>query len=446
MNDVRTANTRGTRLIGRRGPAAAPPDPGRHSGQATDQRRAASTLRAMEDLVVGLLAGSVLVGGVALVLVLRHARRSARLAAAVERAEDALRSQQRTSREDRQVQDLILASMEEGVLLFDRRERAVFANAAAESHLGAAPVDVAALLPIDLQKAARRASYTGAVVRVVVETGTPSRWLRATARPVGDDGSVLLVVGDITEARRIDEVRRDFVANASHELKTPAASIQAAAETIRSASTDDPAAVRRFAAQLERDAFRLSRIVADLLDLSRLETGSDLDDRPRLDAIVREEAQRFRRTAADAGLTLTVDAPEVPALRGSTRDLSLLVRNLIDNAIRYTKSGGTVLVQVSADVGLVRLHVQDDGVGIPSRDLPRVFERFYRVDRARSRDTGGTGLGLAIVRHVTENHGGTIRVTSELGRGTTFDVRLPVPGGGEASARDGSLAGAPLST
>jgi two-component system sensor histidine kinase SenX3 len=259
----------------------------------------------------------------------------------------------------------------------------------------------------------------------MVETGTPSRWLRATAMPVGEDGSVLLVIRDVTEARRIDEVRRDFVANASHELKTPAASIQAAAETIRSAAADDPSAVPRFAEQLERDAYRLSRIVADLLDLSRLETGSDLDDRPRLDVIVREESRRFRETAASAGLTLSIDAPDVPAVRGSARDLSLLVRNLIDNAIRYTKPGGAVAVSVAAGDDHVRLLVSDDGLGIPSRDLPRIFERFYRVDRARSRDTGGTGLGLAIVRHVTENHQGTVRVSSELGRGTTFEVRLP---------------------
>jgi signal transduction histidine kinase len=382
----------------------------------------------MRDLLLGGLIGGVVAGAAALAVHLRHVATRSRLAADVRRAEDELRTERRSSQGDRQVQDLILTSMEEGVLLFDRRERAVFANAAAASHLGAAPDDVAALLPIDLQKAARRAAYTGSVVRVMVETGTPSRWLRATASAVGDDGSVLLVVRDVTEARRLDEVRRDFVANASHELKTPAASIQAAAETIRSAATDDPGAVQRFASQLERDAHRLSRIVADLLDLSRLETGSDLEERPRLDMIARDESGRFREMADDADVALTVDVADVPAVRGSERDLSLLVRNLIDNAIRYTKPGGTVLVRVSATENHVLLHVRDDGVGIPSRDIPRVFERFYRVDRARSRDTGGTGLGLAIVRHVTENHGGTVHVDSELGRGTSFEIRLPVPG------------------
>jgi two-component system, OmpR family, sensor histidine kinase SenX3 len=379
----------------------------------------------LENVLLGVLIGAAGVGAAALAVHLRGANRATELTAEVERAEDLLRDSERTSREERQVQDLILGSMEEGVLLLDRRERTVFANAAAESHLGAVPADAGALLPTDLQKAARRAGYTGAVVRVAVETGTPSRWLRATAMPVGDDGSVLLVIRDVTEARRIDRVRRDFVANASHELKTPAAAIQAAAETIRSAASDDPQAVPRFARQLELDAYRLSRIVADLLDLSRLETGSDLSERLRLHTVVREEAQRFREAAAESGLTLTVDAPDVPPVRGAARDLALLVRNLIDNAIRYTKAGGNVSVRVAAAEDHVQLTVSDEGVGIPSRDLPRVFERFYRVDRARSRDTGGTGLGLAIVKHVTENHGGTVRVTSELGRGTTFEVLLP---------------------
>jgi signal transduction histidine kinase len=381
----------------------------------------------MANLVIGLLIGASVAGVVAVWTARRSLRiRLAGMSADVAHVRGELSAQQRSSREDREVQDLILGSMEEGVLLFDRKERTAFANAALGSHLGTTPADVAALLPIDLQKAARRAAFTGAVTRAVVETGTPSRWLRATALPVGDDGAVLLVIRDITEARHLDEVRRDFVANASHELKTPAASIQAAAETIRSAAENDPRAVPRFAEQLEREAFRLSRIVAELLDLSRLETGSDLRDRLRLDAIVRDEVARFREVAEGSGLTLVVDAPDVPVVRGSARDLSLLVRNLIDNAIRHTRDGGEIRVEVAQVADAVELRVTDTGVGIPSRDLHRIFERFYRVDRARSRDTGGTGLGLAIVKHVTENHGGSVRVSSELGRGSSFEVRLPI--------------------
>jgi signal transduction histidine kinase len=243
--------------------------------------------------------------------------------------------------------------------------------------------------------------------------------------PVDDDGSVLLVLRDVTEAKRLDATRRDFVANASHELKTPAASIQATAETLRTAVSEDPGVVPRFAEQLEREAARLSRIVSDLLDLSRLESGSETDGTVALDELLHEERERLEASARDGGVALVFDVVPVPPVRGSARDLSLLVRNLVDNAIRYTKPGGRVDVGLgTADAG-VRLVVTDTGLGIPSRDLPRIFERFYRVDRARSRETGGTGLGLSIVKHIVENHGGTVSVRSELGRGTTFEVRLP---------------------
>jgi signal transduction histidine kinase len=251
---------------------------------------------------------------------------------------------------------------------------------------------------------------------------------------------VLLVVGDVTEAKRLDAVRRDFVANASHELKTPAASIQATAETIRLAAQDDPAVLPRFAEQLDREAIRLSRIVADLLDLSRLETGSDIDEDVRLDALLREEAARFEEAARSGEVQLEIDAAPVPPIRGSGRDLALCIRNLVDNAIRYTKPGGRVDVAVveGADGGVV-LRVADTGVGIPSRDLPRIFERFYRVDRARSRQSGGTGLGLSIVRHVVENHGGAVSIESELGVGTRVEIRFPE--GAEIAGSAGDVAG-----
>jgi signal transduction histidine kinase len=349
-------------------------------------------------------------------------------------ANEALDERARASASATQVRDQILGSMQDGVLLFDGGWRTVFANRAIERHLGARPEALVQVFPPSLRETIRRVAETERVEIAEIETGAPTRWLRVTATPTGTDGSVLAVIADVTEARRLDAIRRDFVANASHELKTPAASIQAAAETLQHVWQEDPAAVPRFAEQLEREAVRLSRIVADLLDLSRLESGSQLEDHVHLDALVREETSRLEVAATDAGLTMDVDAATVPAVRGSTRDLSLLVRNLLDNAIRYTKDAGTVVASVSADDGAVVLRVSDTGTGIPSKELGRVFERFYRVDRARSRETGGTGLGLAIVRHVAENHGGTVTVESELGLGSTFEVRLPaaIPGGSEA--------------
>jgi signal transduction histidine kinase len=340
-------------------------------------------------------------------------------------AESALEAQRRDSRESQQVQGLILESMDDGVLLFDADGATVFANRSAKDLLGTTPADVASLLPLDLQKAVQRAGYVGSEQRAEAEAGAPRRVLVATATPAGAEGAVLLVVRDVTEARRIDSVRRDFVTNASHELKTPAAAIQAAAETLGTVVTEDPAAVPRFAEQLQRESLRLSRIVADLLDLSRLESGGEIAEAVRLDAVVREECARSEDLVKSAGVTLTIDAGAVPPVHGSAKDLALLVRNLVDNAVRYTKAGGTVEVAVGSSDGKVVLTVKDSGIGIPSRELPRVFERFYRVDRARSRETGGTGLGLAIVKHVAENLGGSVSVRSELGTGSTFEVRLP---------------------
>ena len=328
---------------------------------------------------------------------------------------------------DRRRMDLVLSSMLEGVVLFDRSGRVIYANSATEGHLGIVPRSVEGLLPLGMRSAVEHAAAERTPASSEAEVGA-SRWLRGSAVPVHADGSVLLVVRDVTEARRLEAVRRDFVANASHELKTPAATIQAAAETIRRAATDDPSVVPRFARQLEGEAIRLSRIVGDLLDLSRLESGSELEDVVALDAVLRDEGERFEEPAAEAGVHLTITANGPARVHGSARDLALLVRNLVDNAIRYTAAGGSVDVALAADDGEAVLTVSDTGVGIPTRDLPRVFERFYRVDRARSRETGGTGLGLSIVRHVVENHGGRVSVDSELGRGTRFEVRLPAAG------------------
>jgi signal transduction histidine kinase len=334
------------------------------------------------------------------------------------------REQQLEAKEDRWVRDLILSTMHEGIVLIGRDADVVFANEAIARHLRAIPTSLDAILPFALRTAIQQSRDLGEPATVLVETGVPSRWLRATITPAADDAT-LVIVRDVTHQQRMEAVRRDFLANASHELKTPAATIQAAAETLRQAAEDDPAAVPRFASQLEREAVRLSRIVADLLDLSRLESGSSLDDLVSLGATAREEGQRLTGAAEEAGVTLEIATRSERPVRGSQRDLALLIRNLIDNAIRYSHEGGHVSVDVDPSDDAVTLRVSDTGIGIPSKDIPRIFERFYRVDRARSRDTGGTGLGLAIVRHVVENHGGAMEVDSELGRGTDFRISFP---------------------
>ena len=329
------------------------------------------------------------------------------------------------AREEREVRDLVLSTMEDGILLIGRDGAVVFSNGAVGRLLPPAPTSVESVLPLGLRAAIEDSREGGVPTSVIVETGVPPRWLRGTVTPTAD-GATLIVVQDFTRQRRLESVRRDFVANASHELKTPAATIQVTAETLLRATKEDPEAVPHFASQLEREAVRLSRIVADLLDLSRLESGSPLDDPVSLATIVREEMERLATSAERAGVSLECVAADVPPVRGSQGELALLVGNLVDNAIRYSHEGGHVRVEVEATEGEVLLRVSDSGVGIPSKDVPRIFERFYRVDRARSRETGGTGLGLAIVKHVAENHFGRIQVESELGSGTTFLVTFPV--------------------
>jgi signal transduction histidine kinase len=375
-------------------------------------------------LVVAAIAGA-LAGAAVVALV--SAPRSRRIRDDLARTKSAMAERERAADESDAIRSVIGAAMREGVLLFDGTGQLVYANEASERQLVRRPASIARLFPAAAAEAAAGVAASGEPELVEIETASPPRWLRFAATPAGD-GGVLVVVVDVTEARRLEATRRDFVLNASHELKTPAASIRAAAEMLREAQRDDPASAARFARTLERESERLSRIVADLLDLSRLEAGGDLEERVQLDALVAEEGHRFEDRARASQLTLDVRTEQVPAVRGSERDLALMVANLIDNAIRYTPGGGIVQVSVGSSDGDVRIRVADSGIGIPQRDLTRVLERFYRVDPGRSRRSGGTGLGLSIVRHVVENHGGSVSVESELGRGTTVDVVLPVAG------------------
>ena len=325
---------------------------------------------------------------------------------------------------DRQQREAVLSAMEEGVLLVGADDGLGYANPAAARLLGGVPRTLRALTPPAVRALVEETRSDRRAREREVETGFPTRVLRASTVALRDPGEVLVVLRDVTAARRVEAMRRDFVADASHELKTPAAAIQAAAETVERAVGDDPGAAARFATQLRRDATRLSRIVSDLLDLSRLEAERPALERVRLDRVVGEETDRLTSVAAGSGVRIE-PALEPVTVRGARGDLALLVRNLLDNAVRYSPEGGRVSVRLTERDGRAVLEVEDTGIGIPTRDLPRIFERFYRVDRARSRETGGTGLGLSIARHVAERHGARIEAESELGRGSTFRVTLP---------------------
>ncbi len=258
------------------------------------------------------------------------------------------------------------------------------------------------------------------------------RTLRTSILPLNHteaDRRTIVVVSDTTERTQLERVRRDFVANASHELKTPTAAIHLLAESAAHAAKDgDTDVALAFALQIEQESARLGRLVADLLDLSRLESMPSPDSVTDVRVTVANAVLAHGRSAADGGLGLVTDFDAVTGVdlfvRADPTDLAIALDNLLDNAIAYTERG-TVTVSATARPDTVRIRVADTGLGIPEADLPRIFERFYRVDRARSRRSGGTGLGLALVKHVVERSGGTVEVTSELGSGTTFTVTLP---------------------
>jgi len=341
-------------------------------------------------------------------------------------------------RTNRELED-VLSSLQDAVLVVDGEARLRFLNAAAirlfevriEDVLGAHLLEAlpsfrleaavrAALL--DGQETAREVSLYGQSVRDVLLRVAPVR------RSDGSVSGAVTIIQDLTQMRRLERVRRDFVANASHELRTPIANIRATAETILD-SPEDPTLVGRFLPALVSEAERLSRLVTDLLDLARADSQADgLSGAPRtlfdLSQVTCEVVSRLTGKAHQNGIEIICKCDQVARIEGDASSLEQVVFNLVDNALIYTPRGGIVRISVkSTPENTVDLVVSDNGIGIPDTDLPRVFERFYRVDKARSRAQGGTGLGLAIVKHIAENHGGHVKVESE--NGTTFTVTIP---------------------
>ncbi|CAN5826302.1 hypothetical protein BH23ACT12_BH23ACT12_00970 [soil metagenome] len=337
-------------------------------------------------------------------------RETVKLSEAINRMAEDLAGVIDELRSETGLREQILASMREGVVLADAYGEVIYANQAAHDMFGRSPRD---LLPAQLGE------------RELTIHHPRRRELRSTSVRL-EDGRTLVVIQDETERKRVESIRRDFVANASHELKTPVAGIMVTAETVERAIDDDLVHARRFASNLVREARRLSALVQDLLDLARLERGQGERTRLRLAQVVEAEVDGLRDRIEQKGLTLTAELNDRMEVLGVQEDLALMVRNLLENALVYTASGSIGVWMSDTGAGF-ELKVSDTGSGIPSSDLERIFERFYRVDKARSRDTGGTGLGLAIVRHVAESHGGVVEVSSELGSGSTFTVRLPHP-------------------
>lgn len=323
----------------------------------------------------------------------------------------------------------LVGSIEGPAMLFSRDgERLVAANRAARDLLGTgAGVEDATLIQAlgspTLVRAVREAGQLGRPVQL--DADVHGRELRATASPLGEQ--LLVMVADRTEQRRVEELRRDFVVNASHELKTPATAIHTLAEALEVSLGHAPDRAPQLVARLLEESERLIRVVHDLLDLRRLEEPGPLERAPvDLAALVREVIAQLASRAGERGVTFSVTAPERARVAGLAGDLRLVIHNLVSNAVQYNRDGGEVHVSLESQDGAYVLTVADTGLGIPRQELPRIFERFYRVDVARSREQGGTGLGLSIVRHAVERHGGSVEADSLLGEGSTFTVRLPI--------------------
>jgi signal transduction histidine kinase len=354
------------------------------------------------------------------------------LAAAVHRMAEQLDARLAALEADDELLAATIESVNEGVVVVDPRRSVVRANAVARRLLALrAPLPFPAdALPRD--RALREALAEALAGRAVEGTeltlaagDVAPRTLALQARPLAGGGAVLALY-DLTAIRRLESVRRDFVANVSHELRTPLSVVSGFAETLRADDDIPPAQRRRFAEAITSSAHRMQRIVDDLLDLSRIESGGWLPNPADTDvaAAAADALSALREPAERKGVALVIESDAARVHADPTALRQVLV-NLVENAVRYTPAGGRVTVLTRHGEGGVWLDVRDTGIGIPAEHLPRVFERFYRVDPARSREAGGTGLGLSIVRHLVEAHGGSVRAESAPGRGTTVSAFFP---------------------
>jgi two-component system phosphate regulon sensor histidine kinase PhoR len=349
--------------------------------------------------------------------------------------------------------EAVLAAIPDPVIALDQNGDVLAANARAIAIAPALrpgePVSLALRAP-EVLDALRRANASGGTQRVEFFERVPvDRWYEVVVTPIPPAKSVpglpaglqLMTFHDLTPLRRVEEMRADFVANASHELRTPLAALSGFIETLQGSARDDPAARERFLAIMQAQATRMARLINDLLSLSRIELNAHLrpDTRTDLAAIVRQVTDGLQTLARDRGVGVRVDAPADPlVVLGDRDELIRVFENLIENALKYAASGKRVDVTLSVDAGRpareAHVRVRDYGPGIAPEHLPRLTERFYRVDVADSRAQGGTGLGLALVKHILNRHRGRLSIESTPGQGASFTVHLPLaPDGDEGT-------------
>lgn len=297
------------------------------------------------------------------------------------------------------------------------------------------------LVSADLADVVRKVRRDGQIREtelLMARPGVPSRYVTARVAPLGSR-LVLALVEDRTREKRVEEVRRDFVANVSHELKTPVGAIRLLSDAMQDAA-DDPEAVRRFADRMFTESERLGKLVQQIIELSRLQADDPLDApvAVHLDDVIATAVDTSRMDAENKNIQVMVGGTSDLQVFGNEQQVLAAVSNLVSNAVSYSEKDSTVLVTTRVDEGSVDISVVDQGIGIPAEELDRIFERFYRVDPARHRSTGGTGLGLSIVKHVAATHGGEVRVWSAEGQGSTFTLTLPQHFGAERKTQEDS--------
>jgi two-component system, OmpR family, phosphate regulon sensor histidine kinase PhoR len=333
----------------------------------------------------------------------------------------------------------ILSGMTEGVIAIDAQLKVLLVNAAAGSLLGFEHEKVQGRLLWELVRSEPILRGVSDAIKTEARTTFQvgplfGRHLEVTVCPFPLDvpQGMVLVIHDATESVRYQDLRKEFVANVSHELRTPLTAIKGFAETLREGAMHDPVRGPQYLATIEKHADQLTNLVTDLLDLSRLDDHPGIPGASVMDVgpVIRRTVDVLLPVAAKKQQTIHVEIdPVIPPMTGSPDYLERAVANLTENAIKYTPHGGRVGVRAFVRDSTLRVEVSDNGIGIPAGDLPRIFERFYRVDRSRSRDMGGTGLGLSIVKHVADAHGGSVEVDSTPGEGSTFAIVLPLPRG-----------------
>mgnify|MGYP000140203330 CR=1 FL=1 len=322
----------------------------------------------------------------------------------------------------------ILDSIDAEYILLDGSERAI------ETSVGISTFNIIrdrSLLNEQLLRLVRATRRSGQPQETTMElprgpVGGGMHALFVRVVPLGDEGLVAVLIFDDSEMRRLDSIRRDFVANISHELKTPIGALSILSEAVLGAA-DDPEAITRFAGRMQIEAKRLSELVQEIIDLSRLQDDDPLKNGKifNLNDAIKEAIEQSRMSSEAKKISISFAPLEHAQVLGDRDQVIMAIHNLVENAINYSPDSTRVAVTVKEDKGLVEVSVSDQGIGIPEKDLERIFERFYRVDAARSRETGGTGLGLSIVKHVATNHGGDVSVWSVEGAGSTFTIRFP---------------------